>query len=155
MVKTLNRPNSPLSIVEKRGFSETFPFSKITFWKKKTLTSLDNYSTHLSSTGITFQHGKVLDTVQLLDITTRVLLPNQLYNDSDLRTPPESPGASSRGLLQLDRPEAMTKYKLVIPIKGIMILVFQEKSFKSLEEDYSNHLSRSLVAYCGEISLSP
>ena len=58
------------------GFSETFPFSKITFWKKKTLTSLVNYSTNLSSTGITFQQGKVLDTVQLLDITTRVLLLN-------------------------------------------------------------------------------
>ena len=59
------------------GFSETFPFSEITFWKKKTFTSLDNYSTLLPSTGITFQNKeKVLDTVQLLDITTRVLFPN-------------------------------------------------------------------------------
>jgi hypothetical protein len=49
----------------------------------------------------------------------------------------------------------MTKYKLVIPTKGIMILVFWEKSFKSLEADYSNHLARSLVASCGEISPSP
>ena len=32
---------------------------------------------------------------------------------------------------QLDRPEAVTKHKLVIPTKGIMILVFWEKSFKS------------------------
>ena len=70
-------------------------------------------------------------------------------------TPPGSLGASSRGLLQLDRPEAMTKYKLIIPIKGIMILVFWEKSFKSLEADYSSHLARSLVASCGEISPSP
>ena len=31
---------------------------------------------------------------------------------------PGSLGASSRRLLQLDQPEAMTKYKLVIPIKG-------------------------------------
>ena len=55
------------------GFFETFPFSEITFWEKKTLTSLDNYLTLFSSTGITFQNkGKVLDTVQLLDITTRV-----------------------------------------------------------------------------------
>jgi len=57
------------------GFSETFLFSKITFWKKKTLTFLGNYSTHLPSTGITFlDKGKVLDTVPLFDITTRVLL---------------------------------------------------------------------------------
>ena len=59
------------------GFSETFLFSQITFWKKKTLTSLDNYSTYLPSSGIAFQNkGKVLDTVQLIDITTRVLFPN-------------------------------------------------------------------------------
>ena len=58
------------------GFSETFLFLKITFWKKKTLTSLVNYSTFLSLTRVTFQEqGKVLDTVQLLDITTRVLFP--------------------------------------------------------------------------------
>ena len=68
---------------------------------------------------------------------------------------PGSLGASSRRLLQLDRPEAMTKYKLVIPIKGIMILVFWEKSFKSLEADYNNRLTRSLVASCGKISPSP
>ena len=41
------------------------------------LISLDNYSTLFPSIGITFQNkGKVLDTVKLLDITTRVLLPN-------------------------------------------------------------------------------
>jgi hypothetical protein len=60
-----------------------------------------------------------------------------------------------QSLLQLDRPEAMTKYKLVIPIMGITILVFWEKSFKSLEADYSNRLARYLVASCGEISPSP
>ena len=49
-------------------------------------------------------------------------------------------------MLQLDRPEAMTKYKLVIPIKRIMILVFWEKSFKSMEADYSNRLASPLVA---------
>ena len=38
-------------------------------------------------------------------------------------------------LLQLDRPEAVTKYKLVIPTKGIMILVFWEKCFKSEKAD--------------------
>ena len=59
------------------GFSETFLFSEIIFWEKKILTSLDNYSTYLRSPGIAFQNkGKVLDTVQLLDFTTRVLLPN-------------------------------------------------------------------------------
>ena len=56
------------------GFSETFPFSKITFWKKKTLTSLVNYSILLFfNWDYNPEQGKVLDTVQLLDITTRVL----------------------------------------------------------------------------------
>ena len=54
MVKT-RKANRPLPIAQNMGFSETFFFSKITFWKKKTLTSLVNYSTLLSSTGITFQ----------------------------------------------------------------------------------------------------
>ena len=58
-------------------------------------------------------------------------------------------------MLQIDWPEAMTKYKLVIPTKGIMILVFWEKIFKSMEADYSNHLASPLVASCREISLSP
>ena len=56
------KANSPLQSTEKNGFSETFPFSKITFWKKKTLTSLVNYSTHLSSTRITFQNKKKYST---------------------------------------------------------------------------------------------
>ena len=73
MVNT-QKGNSQLPIAEITGFSETFLFSKITFWKKKTLTSLNNYSTILPSTEITFQNkGEVLDTVQLLDITFRVL----------------------------------------------------------------------------------
>ena len=38
------------------GFFETFPFSKITFWKEKTLTSLVDYLTLFSLTGITFQN---------------------------------------------------------------------------------------------------
>ena len=58
-------------------------------------------------------------------------------------------------MLQLDRPEAVTKYKLVIPILGIKILVFREISYKSMETDYSNHLASPLVASCREISLSP
>jgi hypothetical protein len=49
----------------------------------------------------------------------------------------------------------MTKYKLVIPIKGIMILVFWEKSFKIKEADYNNRLARSLVASWKGISPSP
>ena len=135
------------------GFSETFLFSKITFWKKKTLTSLDNYSIHLPSTGITFQNkSKVLDTVQLLDITTRVLFPNYF---TTTRVCTHTSWLPKQSLLQLDRPEAVTKYKLVIPIKGIMILVFWEKSFKSKEANYSNRLARSLVASCIGISPSP
>jgi hypothetical protein len=49
----------------------------------------------------------------------------------------------------------MTKHKLVIPVKGIMILVFWEKSFKSKEAEYSSCLARSLVASCKGISPSP
>ena len=56
---------------------------------------------------------------------------------------------------RLDRSEAMTKYKLVISTKGIMILVLWEESFKSLEADYSNHLASPLVASSGETSPSP
>ena len=55
MVK-LGRPTDHCQIAQNTGFSETFSFSKITFWKKeKTLSSLNNYSTSLLSTGITFQ----------------------------------------------------------------------------------------------------
>ena len=60
-----------------------------------------------------------------------------------------------RSMLQLDRPEAVTKYKLVIPISGIKIFVFREISYKSMEADYSNHLASPLVASCREISPSP
>ena len=60
----INTPkaNSLLPIAKNMGFSETFPFSKITFWKKKTLTSLVNYSTLTSSTGITFQNKEKYST---------------------------------------------------------------------------------------------
>ena len=68
------------------------------------------------------------------------------------RTPPRSPG---RGLLQLDRPEAVTKHKLAIPTKGIVILISWEKSFKCKEADYSKCLTRPLLASCKGISPSP
>ena len=58
-------------------------------------------------------------------------------------------------MLQLDRPEAVTKYKLIIPISGIKIFVFREISYKSMEADYNNYLASPLVASCREISLSP
>ena len=58
-------------------------------------------------------------------------------------------------MLQLDRSEAVTKYKLIIPISGIKIFVFREINYKSMEADYSNHLTSPLVASCIEISLSP
>ena len=58
-------------------------------------------------------------------------------------------------LLQLDQPKVMIKYKLVIPIKGITIHVSWEKSFKSMEVDYSNHLASPLIASSGETSPSP
>ena len=56
---------------------------------------------------------------------------------------------------RLDRSEAMTKYKLIIPTKGTVILVLWEESFKSLEVDYSNHLAIPLVASSDETSRSP
>ena len=58
-------------------------------------------------------------------------------------------------MLQLDRPEAVTKYKLVIPISGIKIFVFREISYKGIEAVYSNHLASPLVASSGETSPSP
>ena len=59
------------------GFSETFPFSKDYILEKE--------NTHIPSQLLDSsfldwdyipEQGKLLDTVQLLDITTRVLLPN-------------------------------------------------------------------------------
>ena len=58
-------------------------------------------------------------------------------------------------MLQLDRSDAVSKYKLIIPISEIKIFVFREISYKSMEADYSNHLASPLVASCREISLSP
>ena len=135
------------------GFSEIFLFSEITFWEKKILTSLDNYLTYLPPNGITFQSKrKVLDTIQLVDITTRLL---SSKNFTMTQVCAHTSWLLERSLLQLDWPEAVTKYKLVIPIKEIMILVFWEKGFKSKEADYSNRLARSLVASCNGISPSP
>ena len=62
MVKTPNRPIVRCKSRKKRDFKETFLFLKITFWKKKTLTSLVNYSTFLSLTGITFQNKEKYST---------------------------------------------------------------------------------------------
>ena len=44
------------------GFFEIFLFSQVIFWKNKTLTPLDNYSTYLSSIGITFQNEEKYST---------------------------------------------------------------------------------------------
>ena len=57
-------------------------------------------------------------------------------------------------MLQLDRPDAVTKYKLIIPISGIKIFIFREISYKSMEADYNNHLASPLVASSGETSSS-
>ena len=152
MVKTPNRPTIRCKLQKKQDFKETFLFLKITFWKKKTLTSLVNYSTLLSSTEITFQNKEKYSTqynYSILQLEYFFLASQRL---GPAHTPLGSPG---RGLLQLDRPEAVTKYKLVILIKRIMILVFWEKSFKGKEADYSNRLTRSLLASCKGISPSP
>ena len=62
MVKLPQKPTVYCQIAEKMGFFELFPFSKIIFWKKKTLTSLVNYSSLLSSIGITFQNKEKYST---------------------------------------------------------------------------------------------
>ena len=49
----------------------------------------------------------------------------------------------------------MTKYKLVIPIKGNNGTRNLGARFKSLEADYSNHLARSLVASYKKFLLLP
>ena len=60
MVKTFSRPTICCKSRKQQNFKE-IPFSEITFWKKKTLTSLVDYSTLLSLTRITFQNkGKYL-----------------------------------------------------------------------------------------------
>jgi len=101
MVNT-QKGNSQLPIAEKWDFLRHFLFFEITFRKKKTLTSLDNYSTTLPSTGIAFQNkGKVLDTIQLLDITIRVL---SSKNFTTTRVYMHTSWLPERSLLQLDRP---------------------------------------------------
>jgi len=73
-----------LQIAEKTGFRD-IPFSKITFWKKKILTFLVNYSTLLSLTGITFQNKEKYSTqynYSILQLEYFFLL--ELYNDSNL-----------------------------------------------------------------------
>ena len=69
MVKHSKGPQS-VDNCEKTRFSETFLFSEITFWKKKTFTSLDNYSTLLPSTRITFQNKGLSTTTQFYNSST-------------------------------------------------------------------------------------
>ena len=115
--------------------------------KKKTLTSLDIYSTHLPSSRITFQNkGKVLDIVQLLDIT----FSSTHYNISinvDLY-------AHLLDLLDEDGC-GVGNIKFVVPSLGTTIFVFWEKSSKCKEADYSKRLASSLLASCKGISPSP
>ena len=91
------------------GFSETFPFSKkITFWKKKTLTSLVNYSTLLFLTGITFHNKEKYSTQYNYSIfqLEYFFLPKftkQLGSACTLL-------GFLRSMLLLDWPEAVTKY---------------------------------------------
>ena len=74
MVKTPKQANSPLQITEKMGFLKSYSF----FWDY----ILEKEKTHIPSQLLDFpflnwdyipEQGKVLDIVQLLDITTRVL----------------------------------------------------------------------------------
>ena len=113
--------------------------------------------TLFSLTGITFQNKDKYSTqYDYSTLQLEYIFLTKLYNDSDLH-------AHRMDLLELlvdayyrlDRSEAMTKYKLVIPTKGIMILVLWEESFKCLEADYSNHLANPPVASSGETSPFP
>jgi len=147
------KANSQLPIAEKQDFLKYFFLLRLHSGKRKHSHPLTNYSTLLPSTGFTFQNkGKVLDTVQLLDIPIRVLSSKNL---TMTRVCTHTSWLPEQSLLQLDWPEAVTKYKFGIPIKGIMIIIFREKSFKSLEAAYSNRLAKSLVASCKGISPSP
>ena len=156
MVKTPNRPTVHCKSRKKRDLKETFLFWDYIL-EKKTLTSLVDYSTPFSLTGITFQNKDKYSTqYNYSTLQLEYLFLTKLYNDSDMH-------AHRLDLLELlvdacyrlDRSEAMTKYKFVISTKGIMILVLWEESFKSLEADYSNHLASPLVASSGETSNSP
>ena len=62
MVKTPNRPTVRCKLWIKWDFLRHSFLPKITFWKKKTLTSLVNYSTFLSLPGITFQNKEKYST---------------------------------------------------------------------------------------------
>ena len=112
--------------------------------------------TLFSLTRITFQNKDKYSTQYNYSILQLMYFLHNFTNDSDLH-------AQRLDLLELlvdaccrlDQFETMTKYKLVIPTNGILILVLWEESFKSLEVDYSNHLASPLVASCGEISPSP
>ena len=68
----------------------------------------------------------------------------KLYNNLDMLTHLmdllDKDGCSYIG------PRLLQSSKLVIPTKGIMILVFWEKSFKSKEADYSKCLASPLLA---------
>ena len=76
MVKIPNKPTVCYKSRKKQDFSETFPFSEDYI--------LENENTYIPSQLLDSsfldwnyipEQGKVLDTVQLLDITTRVLFP--------------------------------------------------------------------------------
>ena len=56
MIKTPNRPTVRWKLRKKWDFTETFLFLKDYILEKKTLTSLVDYSTLFSLTGITFQN---------------------------------------------------------------------------------------------------
>ena len=153
MVKTLNRPTVRYQSRTRWDFLRHSFFLRLHSEKRK-------HSHPLSTTWLYFLllrlHSRIKEkystqyNYSILQIEYFLL--KTLQQLGPACTPPGSPG---RGLLQLDRPEAVTKYKLVIPTKGIMILILWEKSFKSKEADYSNRLAKSLVASCKVISPSP
>ena len=83
MVKIPNRPTVCWKSRKKRDLKETFPFLRL-YSGKKTLTSLVNYSTPFSLTGVTFQNKeKYLTQYNYLTLQLEYFLHN-FTNDSGL-----------------------------------------------------------------------
>ena len=123
MVKTPNRPTVRCKSQKKTGFKRDIPF----FWdyilEKKTLTSLVDYSTSFPLTGITFQNKDKYSTQYNYSILQLEYF--LLHNFTKQLGSARTLLGFLRNMLQLDRPEAVSKYKLIISISGIKLFVFR------------------------------
>ena len=76
MVKTPNRPTVRCKSWKKRDLKETFFFLRLHSGKENTHIPSQLLDSSFLDWDYIPEQGKLLDTVQLLDITTRVLFPN-------------------------------------------------------------------------------